>query len=140
MPHPGHPFSVLIVDDDPQGRELLRRLLTSLGYIVQTAPDGRAALGIVDATQPDLILSDLQMPHMGGRGLIHEVRRRGRTMPIVLMSADPGAIILPPDVLFFPKPVDLQRLIEVIDTLTALASPLPVISGVLASVMCRPMT
>jgi CheY-like chemotaxis protein len=140
MPQSGHSHSVLIVDDDHHGCALLRRLLTDLGYTVQTAPDGRAALEIVDADQPDLILSDLQMPHLDGHGLVHEVRRRGRTMPIVLMSADPGAVILPLDVLFFPKPIDLERLIEVIESMMALASPLPVTSGVLASASCRPMT
>jgi CheY-like chemotaxis protein len=121
---------VLLVDDDPVARHLLGRLLVGMGFTVQTAAEGHAALAAIAVHPPDLILSDVQMPYLDGLGLLRVIRQRGLTIPIVLMSADPGAVHLPLDVPFLPKPVDLERLVEVIDTVTALASPAPVIADV----------
>jgi two-component system response regulator GlrR len=118
--------SVLLVDDDPAARGLLGRLLTGMGFTVQTAANGHVALAAIAADPPDLIISDIQMPHLDGLGLVQEVRRLGQTIPIVLISADPEAVRLPPNVPFLPKPVDLTRLAELLDTCLAGKSSPPV--------------
>lgn len=57
---------ILVVDDDDSMRELIRIHLSSAGYEVITAPDGIAAGYLVLKSPPDLILSDVNMPHMDG--------------------------------------------------------------------------
>jgi CheY-like chemotaxis protein len=81
---------ILVVDDDPDIVELLRRLLRDVGYEVATA-SGDAALSLARARQPRVILLDLLMPGMDGA----EVSRRLRTdpatahIPIIALSATP---------------------------------------------------
>ena len=58
--------TILIVDDDPSIRELLRLHLSSAGYEVRVAPDAIAAGYMVLRSAPDLIISDVNMPHMDG--------------------------------------------------------------------------
>ena len=57
---------ILVVDDDESLRELLRMHLAAAGYEVSTAPDGISAGYLVLKNPPDLILSDINMPHMDG--------------------------------------------------------------------------
>src|SRR6185436_8171431 len=60
------PANILIVDDDESIRELLRMHLSNAGYSVQTAEDAIGAGYIVLRSPPDLIISDVNMPHMTG--------------------------------------------------------------------------
>jgi PAS domain S-box-containing protein len=79
---------ILIVDDDPALRRAMDRLLSGKGWLVETAADGRAALGILEERVPDLVLMDVVMPGMGGLGALRQLRAdpRMRRLPIVLMS------------------------------------------------------
>jgi len=67
-PHRRHATSapVLIVDDDPETREMLRRVLERDGWTIEEANDGRAGLDHVAARRPTLILLDLMMPEVDG--------------------------------------------------------------------------
>lgn len=65
---------VLIVDDDPTIRQILATLLGIEGFAVTTAPDGREALQQALTTKPDVVLSDLHMPHMDGCALLAALR------------------------------------------------------------------
>lgn len=65
---------VLIVDDEPSIRQLVATLLTLEGYAVTTATDGRDALEQVLAATPDVVISDVRMPHMSGYELLTTVR------------------------------------------------------------------
>jgi CheY-like chemotaxis protein len=58
--------NILVVDDDLNVRELLRLHLSAAGYEVQAAQDGIAAGYLVLRSPPDLIISDINMPHMDG--------------------------------------------------------------------------
>jgi signal transduction histidine kinase/CheY-like chemotaxis protein len=80
---------VLVVDDDPALRELLRRTLEREGYAVLEADDGRAALARIGERVPGLILLDLMMPHMNGFELLGELRARPewRGIPVVVVTA-----------------------------------------------------
>ena len=64
---------VLVVEDDPSVRGLMRTLLASEGYDVATASDGLAGLDQAAATRPALVLLDLQMPDLGGVRVLEEL-------------------------------------------------------------------
>jgi FixJ family two-component response regulator len=81
---------VAIVDDDEAVRHSLASLVRSLGY--RSAEFGSAIrfLEAASEAQPDLLISDLQMPEMGGLDLQAELARRGRKIPIVFMTGFPS--------------------------------------------------
>ena len=76
---------ILVVDDEPQILRALERALTSRGYDVQTASDGRAAVTAVRAAEPDLVVLDINLPHMDGLTAAREIRRTSR-VPILVLS------------------------------------------------------
>ena len=86
--HP-QPGPVLIVEDDPDTRKILRRLLEKEGCQVIVAENGRVALERLAESQPMLILLDLMMPEMDGFQFIDRVRQHEnwRTIPIVVVTA-----------------------------------------------------
>jgi len=80
---------LLVADDKPTNRELIRTVLESLGYEVSEADDGVEAVRVARETQPDMIILDLHMPGMDGFGVLTELRRDGafaRT-PIMALTA-----------------------------------------------------
>ncbi|MBX3319084.1 MAG: sigma-54-dependent Fis family transcriptional regulator [Nitrospira sp.] len=79
--------NILIVDHDTDTQAQLRGVLSQEGYTIDTAPDGRAALGLVTRQIPDLVMSDLNMPELDGLSLLGELRSLGHDMPIILMTA-----------------------------------------------------
>ena len=83
---------ILVVDDEPDERFLLRRMLEREGHEVLDAPDGAAALAIVRESPPDLIVTDMMMPIMDGAELIRRLRTDPATagIPIVASTGDPG--------------------------------------------------
>jgi CheY-like chemotaxis protein len=80
--------SILVVDDNAQLRDLLAEILTECGHSVRTAGDGHAALAEIHESEPDILLTDLNMPRMSGFELISLVRFRSSKIAIVAMSAD----------------------------------------------------
>jgi CheY-like chemotaxis protein len=83
------PRPVLVVEDDPATREVIRRALERDGWLVREAPDGRAALDAVKREVPDLVVLDLMMPEMDGFEFVSELRRSesGRHLPVVVVTA-----------------------------------------------------
>ena len=81
--------SVLIVDDEPMARTLLRLMLVRAGFNVSEAEDGYDALEKVQASQPDIILLDVMMPGMDGFTVCEELRQRKETsgLPVIMLSA-----------------------------------------------------
>jgi two-component system KDP operon response regulator KdpE len=86
--------TVLVVDDDPSVLHVIRRTLEAEGFHVEEAPDGAAALRLVQArAEPfDLVLTDLSMPHIDGRQLSETLRRYRPSVALLCMSADPDAV------------------------------------------------
>src|SRR5580765_6194463 len=76
---------VLVVDDEPQITRVLRTVLTSQGYQVQTATEGEAALSTFAAFRPELVITDLYMPHMDGVELCKRIRAIS-AVPIIVLS------------------------------------------------------
>ncbi len=79
------PHKVLVVDDEPQITRVLRHSLTAHRYDVRTAADGVAALDTFRDWHPDLIITDLQMPEMGGIEFCREIRKLS-SLPIIVLS------------------------------------------------------
>jgi DNA-binding response OmpR family regulator len=105
--------SILVVDDDHDMAEVLEDLLDEEGYRVRCAFNGEAALREIAHEPPDLVLADVMMPQVDGVSLAKQLRARGWTMPVVLMSAEVAAVDLP-GVPFLLKPLDLDELLETI--------------------------
>lgn len=112
--------TVLVVDDDPDMRFMLKLLLERGGYEVSEAGDGLAALHSMKAAMPDLVLTDLRMPMMDGAELILRLRSEEATakLPIILITAyavlpDTAALA---DVTM-PKPFAPERVVETVTRL-----------------------
>ncbi|MBY4598973.1 response regulator transcription factor [bacterium BD-1] len=80
-------MKVLIVEDSERLREALRTGLAAAGLAVDVACDGRAALPYLDAGDYDVIVLDLMMPQLDGRGLLAEIRRRRLAARVLVLSA-----------------------------------------------------
>jgi two-component system chemotaxis response regulator CheY len=81
--------TVLVVDDVPDAREVVARLLKWGGFQAVTAEDGYEALAAVNTQTPDLVLLDLTMPRMDGVAVLKALREdpRWRHLPVVLFTA-----------------------------------------------------
>ena len=77
---------ILVVEDEPQLRALLRLYLERDGYVVTEAGDGAAALAAYDAEGADLVILDLMLPRMQGETVLEELRDRG-SVPVLITSA-----------------------------------------------------
>ncbi len=78
--------TILIVEDDPKIVNLLRLYLEREGFGVLTAPDGRAAIDVVDRTRPSLIILDLLLPHVDGLEVCRRLRATSE-VPILMLTA-----------------------------------------------------
>jgi two-component system response regulator AtoC len=78
---------VLVVDDEENLRLVLRTLLKRQGYEVETAESGEQALALVDTFGPDVILTDVRMPKMGGLDLLATLQAKGNDATVIVMSA-----------------------------------------------------
>jgi CheY-like chemotaxis protein len=83
--------NILVVDDEPDLRFILRRILEGAGHQVSEAWHGAAALDVVATIPFDLVVTDMMMPVMGGAELIRRLRAQPRTatIPILAVSGDP---------------------------------------------------
>lgn len=112
---------ILIVDDETTIAEMLGDVLAEEGYEVRLAVHGRAALSEMALWLPDLIISDLMMPVMGGAELARTIRATPdyQDLPIVMMSA--GAVQGLPDSdvyqAFVAKPFHLDTMIDLVNQL-----------------------
>jgi DNA-binding NtrC family response regulator len=80
-------FDLLIVDDEPDLRWVLRGLFEDEGFAVREAADGDEALRAVAEASPDVVLSDMRMPRVPGIELLRSLRRDAPEVPVVLLSA-----------------------------------------------------
>jgi CheY-like chemotaxis protein len=87
--------TILVVDDDPSIRFLLRAILEAESHTILEAGNGQAALEAIDSGPlPDIVMTDLMMPVMSGAELIVRLRSEARTarLPIVVVSSNPEAV------------------------------------------------
>jgi DNA-binding NtrC family response regulator len=111
---------VLIVEDDPAQRTGLTQLVTGWGFSVSSAPDGEAALAQVALSPPDVILSDLVMPKMGGLDLLRALSQQDHDITVLILTAQ-GTVDTAVEALrlgaydYVAKPIDPQRLRILLD-------------------------
>jgi two-component system chemotaxis sensor kinase CheA len=131
LPAPAGPPSVLVVDDTAVVRELERSVLEEAGYRVRTARDGREALATLTGDPPDLVVTDVDMPHLDGLELTRSIRADPRLagLPVVVVTSkaaeadrrramDAGA-----DAYLVKGELDRRSLLEVAGRLLGLAVP-----------------
>ena len=121
------PQNVLVVDDQPEIRNLMVEILKKRGYQVSTASDGHDALTQFALARPDLVITDLTMPGLNGYQLCRLIRGIS-SVPVLVMSAQMGAedmaYLVGADA-FIPKPFDLEDLwAEIEELLLETCSPI----------------
>jgi two-component system KDP operon response regulator KdpE len=77
--------NILVVDDEAQITRVLKTTLSAQGYAIRTANDGEQALQEMKTWSPDLVITDLRMPHMGGLELCRAIRAESQ-IPIIVLS------------------------------------------------------
>ena len=78
---------ILIVDDEPSNRNILKQELAHRGYNVDTANNGFDALKKVESWRPDLIILDYMMPDLSGLDVLRELRKREDDTPVIMITA-----------------------------------------------------
>lgn len=115
---------ILIVEDDPDLRTILRMQLGSCGFDVTEAPDGAAGFEQVQREKPDVIILDLMMPVLDGFGFLKRVRsiRGFQSVPVLILTASEderhrirGSLYEADD--YMTKPYDLDELTEKVASL-----------------------
>ena len=118
--------TILITDDDPTQRDLLREVLAPLGFILLSAPDGPACLALAQHCRPDLFLLDISMAGMDGWTVAETLRASGHHQARILMvsasalEAHGTPLAQPYHDGYLMKPIDIPRLLETIRQLLKL--------------------
>lgn len=104
--------TLLVVDDQATIRNILIQVLKLEGYRVLSAVDGQDALEAAsrNSGRIDLLITDLQMPVMGGEELIRKLTAERPETRVICLSAGLSEVSLSQDVLFLPKPFVLKEL------------------------------
>lgn len=121
---------ILIVDDEPDLRVILRAALEARGYDCEEAEDGLTALDRIEQTPPDLVISDVLMPRMNGWQLMARLSAdpERRRLPVILLTAAPDDEVVDRArevgaVACLAKPVDFDRMMEVVETQSGRLDP-----------------
>lgn len=111
--------TILVVEDEAAIRALVRKFLSKHGYEILEAANGELALSLLDerGVRPDLLITDMVMPRMGGRELVDSLREKGQDMKVLYISgytddATVYAAELPPGSAFLQKPFTLSALLD----------------------------
>ncbi len=111
---------LLIVDDEEEIRENLMDFAEFKGFQVFDACNGVEALKVLESEEPDLVISDLMMPEMGGMQLLQEIGKREMEVPVVIMTAF-GTMEYAIEAMksgaadFLTKPIDLPYMMQVVE-------------------------
>src|ERR1041384_3780980 len=112
---------ILVVDDDPDQRRLLERVLHGAGYRVLTAPDGEAGIATLSAVRPALVVLDVMMPKMNGFQPCRALRAlpEGAKLPVIMLTSkdQPADRFWAEEVgadAYLQKPVDVTLLLDTI--------------------------
>jgi len=108
---------ILVVDDEPDQRFLLRRIFERAGHEVIDAGDGAAALRVVHESPPDLVVTDMMMPITDGTELIRRLRDDPATEGIPILAASGDTHLAAAADAIVPKPYLWQHLLVVADGL-----------------------
>lgn len=113
---------ILLVDDDAGVRGSLSEVLVSEGYMVIPAHDGQQAIQLAASIEVDLVLLDLNMPHMNGWDTFEQLTREHPLLPIIIVTARPNQLFTAVGAgagALMEKPLDIPTLLATICRLVA---------------------
>jgi DNA-binding response OmpR family regulator len=117
-------WSVLVVDDEPMTRNMLRMILSYAGHEIYEAEDGLDALQKIEQYSPDLVILDVMMPNMDGIDVCKALRKNEKTsnLPVVMLSArtnpaDVEAGLAAGANKYLTKPISRKQLLEEVQEL-----------------------
>ena len=82
------PKKILVVDDEPEVRQLMEHFLTERGYEVRIAENGRLALAALDTFMADVVLLDMHMPELDGLETLKRIAARAPSLPVIMVTVN----------------------------------------------------
>ena len=82
-----HTRTILLIEDDPDVRSAVERVLGGAGFSVESASDGEGGLRLALSQRPELVLVDVGLPDRDGVSVTRELRERGFRSPILMLTA-----------------------------------------------------
>ena len=108
---------VLLVEDEAVLRSIIARNLVARGHRVVEADSAQEALARLNEDEPDLLLLDINLPDRSGLDVLRDMRREGKNVPIVIVSAvhvNPALLDEFRPLAFLPKPFSLEALLAIV--------------------------
>lgn len=111
---------ILVVDDEPEVRQLMEHFLTGCGYEVRIAENGRLALVTLDTFMPDVVLLDMHMPEMDGLETLRRLAVRSPSLPVIMITVNDdiettARLLQLGAADYVPKPFNLEYLEQAIN-------------------------
>jgi DNA-binding response OmpR family regulator len=114
------PGKILVVDDEPEVRQLMEHFLTERGYEVRIAENGRLGLAALDSFTPDVVLLDMHMPEMDGLETLRHLVSRAPSLPVIMVTVNDDVettsrLLQLGAADYVPKPFNLEYLEQAIN-------------------------
>ena len=121
------PKKILVVDDEPEVRQLMEHFLTERGYEVRLAENGRLGLLALDTFRPDVVLLDMHMPEMDGLETLKRIAAREPSLPVIMVTVNDDVetttrLLQLGAADYVPKPFNLEYLEQAINIQLSAAS------------------
>ena len=114
--------AILVIDDEKGISDLIREALITFGHSVETACSGKEGIDKFNRARFDVVITDICMPGIDGRGVVEHIRRTGhKPTPVIGMSGTPWLLEQIDFDMVLPKPFTLKSLIESIRTVDSAA-------------------
>ena len=79
---------VMVIDDEPEVRQMMEHFLTERGYEVRIAENGRLGLAALDTFTPDVVLLDMHMPELDGLETLKRIAARAPSLPVIMVTVN----------------------------------------------------
>jgi len=114
------PKKILVVDDEPDVRQLMEQFLTDRGYEVRMAENGRLGLQALDTFTPDVVLLDMHMPELDGLETLKLIAARAPSLPVIMVTVNDDVettthLLQLGAADYVPKPFNLEYLEQAIN-------------------------
>jgi len=114
------PKKILVVDDEPDVRQLMEHFLTERGYEVRMAENGRLGLLALDTFTPDVVLLDMHMPELDGLETLKRIAARAPSLPVIMVTVNDDVettarLLQLGAADYVPKPFNLEYLEQAIN-------------------------
>jgi DNA-binding response OmpR family regulator len=111
---------ILVVDDEPEVRQLMEQFLTGKGFDVRVAENGREGLAALDSFTPDVVLLDMHMPELDGIETLKQLAGRSPAPPVIMVTVNDDVetttrLLQLGAADYVPKPFDLDYLEQAIN-------------------------